>query len=245
MFLYWPRSFGGRVIKFFNKEVYGGICRKINRYRLRKFRGAHAGRRCVVVGNGPSIGEMNLSKLKGEVTIGCNRIYLTSAVVPKYYCIEDALLLRQISGDLKDWEADETVKFVPADLSGCLRGVKDVYPINFVAEDFEGRGPNFSEDFSRVCYWGSTVSYVMLQLAYYLGCNPIYLIGMDGVRGGKPKHFYKKDDVEENNARYELSDAAFIEAREFLASEGVKVFDATRDPVRSFFERVDYEEVFV
>ena len=39
--------------------------------------------------------------------------------------------------------------------------------------------PKFSFDLRRVAYWGGTVSFFNLQLAAYLGCNPIVLIGFD------------------------------------------------------------------
>ena len=218
--------------------------RKYSSSKLKQFRNIHKGQRCFIMGNGPSLNTIDISKLKNEVTIGCNRIYLFNKVTPKYYCLEDELLFKQISKDLETWDAKEIIKFIPKDLAFEARKIENVCLINFVYQDYVGGSPNFSEDLSKICYWGSTVSYMMLQIAYYLGCNPIYLIGMDGVRPNRQKHFYPKDDVRENPAKYELSDAALIKAREFFDNKRIKIYNATKDPARNFFEQIDYEEIF-
>ena len=44
--------------------------------RIREFRDAYKGRRCFIIGNGPSLRRMDLSPLRDEVTFGLNRIYL-------------------------------------------------------------------------------------------------------------------------------------------------------------------------
>ena len=36
----------------------------------------HRGERCFIIGNGPSLRKMDVSKLQGEYTFGMNRIYL-------------------------------------------------------------------------------------------------------------------------------------------------------------------------
>ena len=43
---------------------------------LRSLKDAHRGKRCFIIGNGPSLKGMDLSPLRGEVTFGLNRIYL-------------------------------------------------------------------------------------------------------------------------------------------------------------------------
>lgn len=39
--------------------------------------------------------------------------------------------------------------------------------------------PGFSQDLASAVYLGSTITYINMQLAYFLGCNPVYLIGVD------------------------------------------------------------------
>ncbi len=42
--------------------------------RLAELRDKHRGKRCFIVGNGPSLKQTDLSKLEGEYTLGQNRI---------------------------------------------------------------------------------------------------------------------------------------------------------------------------
>ncbi|HQL39176.1 MAG TPA: hypothetical protein PKV95_06830, partial [Anaerolineaceae bacterium] len=44
--------------------------------RLAACRNQHAGKRCFIIGNGPSLRQTDLAKLRGEMTFGLNRIYL-------------------------------------------------------------------------------------------------------------------------------------------------------------------------
>src|SRR3989337_1536843 len=44
--------------------------------RLMSLRNRYRGERCFIIGNGPSLGRMDLSPLRSEKTFGANRIYL-------------------------------------------------------------------------------------------------------------------------------------------------------------------------
>ena len=49
---------------------------KHNQASLLRFRNIHAGERCVIMGNGPSLKTMDYGLLRDEITFGLNRIYL-------------------------------------------------------------------------------------------------------------------------------------------------------------------------
>jgi len=58
--------------------------------RLSTFGGVHKGKRCFVLGNGPSLKQTDLSRLNGEFTICTNRIYLMLdqlGFTPSYYVV--------------------------------------------------------------------------------------------------------------------------------------------------------------
>ena len=44
--------------------------------RLAALKDIHQGERCFIIGNGPSLRQTDMSKLRGEFTLGMNRIYL-------------------------------------------------------------------------------------------------------------------------------------------------------------------------
>jgi hypothetical protein len=48
-------------------------------HKLNSIRDTHTGERCFIIGNGPSLKNTDLGKLKNEFTIGMNRFYLAFA----------------------------------------------------------------------------------------------------------------------------------------------------------------------
>jgi hypothetical protein len=220
----------------------------------------YAGRRCVVMGNGPSLLKCDLSLLKSEITIGSNAQYLawdTMGFVPTFLTVEDRLVAEDRADELS--ALPQPTKIFPRDLLYCLKGSRNTIFINFV-RDYRPF-PQFTSDFQRVVYWGGTVTMLNLQLAYYLGCSEIYLIGFD-------HHYQVPKDVEDhvitskgddvnhihadyfgkgyrwhdpNLARMEQSYAA---ARRFLDAKGIQVRNATVGGQLEVFDRIDYSSLF-
>ena len=232
-----------------------------NKKMLAELEGKFTGRRCFVMGNGPSLLKCNLSLLRDELTIGSNAQYLiwdTIGFVPTYLTVEDRLVAEDRAVELCN--LNQPVKVFPRDLSYCLGESKNTVFINFV-RDYKPF-PRFTSEFAKIVYWGGTVSMLNLQLAYYLGCNEIYLIGFDhhyqvpntmkdhvitsqadDVNHVHPSYFgkgYRWHDP--NLARMEQS---YAEARRFLNASGVIVKNATVGGQLEVFDRVDYDQLFM
>jgi hypothetical protein len=146
---------------------------------LEALKGRYTGRRCFVMGNGPSLLKCDLSRLASEITIVSNAHYLIwdqLEYVPTFLAVEDELVAEDRAEDLK--ALDGITKVFPYDLRPLL-GPSDgsTLFVNFLRryQPF----PQFSDDLRRRAYWGGTVSFLMLQIASFLGCDPIILIGFD------------------------------------------------------------------
>lgn len=134
---------------------------------IESFKDIHKGRRCFLLGSGPSIASMDLSALRNEITFSCNRGYLLFSQLgfpTNYWVLEDAL---------DNEQCDFSV------FSG---------PVKFVANDLPFKGEHVVTPFNRSCVefkkeppfgFGGTVMYLMLQLAAYMGCETAYLLGND------------------------------------------------------------------
>ena len=57
-------------------EAMTNLVRRDSNAKLRSYKNKFAGERCFVVGNGPSLNNMDMSKLSDEYTFGMNRIFL-------------------------------------------------------------------------------------------------------------------------------------------------------------------------
>lgn len=241
--------------------------------RLALMRRKHQDRRCFIIANGPSLQQLDMMKLRREVTLGCNGIYQafpewgfhTSYLV--FEDIEQLELRRHDVGKVRG----------PVKLAAIYNGYafkSDQRTLFFNAPRMRGQlyyweelYPQFSTDFAAIVHLGSTVTYIMLQLAYHLGCNPVYLVGLDHDYGELPALFPpgKITVTEENidqirglhfsNTYYQVGDqigvpdvarqeAAYARAREAFEADGRQVFNASAHTALDVFERCDFEGLF-
>ena len=178
-------SFSFKDMKFVKKLGYGSI--------LEEYRNKYKGEECFLIGNGPSIKKMDLSFLKNKITFGSNGIYKIfndlgfSTTFTFFEDREQTYLRRKDINALKD-----TVKLVALTNSYCIK--RDDFTI-FFNERFPQNDKNrpfkvkFSPEFSSVAFLGGTVSFVMLQWAYFLGFSKVYVLGLDHNYGELPKLF--------------------------------------------------------
>ncbi len=245
--------------------------------RLRGLKDAYRGQRCFIMGNGPSLNQMDLSLLRGEHVWGSNRCYLLFDRVdwrPDFYVAVD----KRVVPDNRD-----QINQLPAELPGT----KFFFPLVFRTQGVLKSAPTvywfdekslrvdmdhlpegtFTRDASRQVYGVFSVTVAALQLAVYLGFNPIYLIGCDTsyvkmptvqVEDGNPERLVSTQDNDPNHfdGRYfgqgkkwhEPHVARMIfhyhEARQICDSLGVQVFNATVGGNLEEFPRVNYPDLF-
>ena len=147
------------------------------------YRDKHAGEVCVVLGNGPSIRNYDLSDpfFKENVTLGSNAI--GKVFKPTYYFFSDPQVLSLFSQYLLSC-AHHSVFFVGSWLIPKLRGeiVRELAPIQPVHYSFaDHAGPPDGKIFH-----GRTAGCILVHMAYLMGFKYVFLLGMDGYsnRGG-------------------------------------------------------------
>jgi Protein of unknown function DUF115 len=164
---------------------------------LRGFADKYRGHRCFVMGNGPSLNEMDLSKLDREMVFACNGAFLLFNRIdwrPAFYTCVDTRVLRDRAADIKAMldSHPEMIAFFPAriqlhDGSGREFDTRTIIPpaknrhyFNEVSSSLKNPpGSMFSLDANDRVVQPYTVAITMLQLAAYMGFDPIYLIGCD------------------------------------------------------------------
>lgn len=143
---------------------------------LDEFANRHKGQRCFVVGNGPSLNNIDMRALKNEITLGSNRCYLGYddwGYRFTYWCFSDELQIERYSQEYEDNIPDETVKFVPFRYLPLLH-MPHACPLYYTDTE---RADFFTS--SNGIEPGHSVTYSLIQLAIIMGCNPIILIGAD------------------------------------------------------------------
>lgn len=147
-------------------------------FLLDDFTGRHAGQRCFVVGNGPSLNQLDMARLRGEITLGANRCFLGYpdwGFAFTYWGVYDPLQIEEYAAEYEAGVPEETVKFFPFHYLPWMQ-VENACPVNIQWPRAAYR--QFSDAPDQV-YRGYSVLYMLLQVAAVMGCNPIILIGLD------------------------------------------------------------------
>jgi hypothetical protein len=224
--------------------------------KLAAYKNIHAGERCFIIGNGPSLNRTDLSRLEGEHTFGMNRIYLLFPELgfqTSFFVSINSLVIEQCSEDIQRLDMPKFLtwrgrKWISRDSDSI-----------FIDTDYTPPS-TFSKDVSGRIFEGSTVTYVALQLAYHMGFEEVILVGVDHhftstgrpnetviSDGGDPNHF--SSDYFGKGFRWQLPDLAASEAAYRLAEEaydraGRRVLDATVGGELTIFPKVQFETLF-
>jgi hypothetical protein len=216
----------------------------------------HKGERCFIIGNGPSLKQMDLCHLRDQATFGLNRIYLLFpelGFTTTYLVSVNDLVLEQCAPEMRRLKIP---KFVSWRSRGWFRSDPQA---NFLDTDFTGP-ENFTGDMLGRVFEGFTVTFVALQLAFFMGFHEVVLIGVDHnfttqgtpnatvvSAGDDPNHFapgyfgkgfrWQLPDLEGSERAYRLACKTYTDADR-------RIVDATLGGKLTIFPKVDYNRLF-
>jgi len=224
--------------------------------RLRAFHNLHLGQRCFILGNGPSLRQTDLRLLRKEFTFGLNRVYLLFSELgftTTYLVAINSLVIRQCAHEIASLD-------IPHFVTWNLRKLfeKDTHAL-FVDTRFTDAN-GFSPDPTRRVFEGYTVTYVALQLAYFMGFSQVILVGVDHnfKTKGTPNRVVVSEGEDPNHFstayfgkgfRWQLpdldnSERAYLLARQVYEKSGRSIVDATVGGKLNVFQKVDYLSLF-
>lgn len=232
-----PRAFGYKDSRFL---------------QLLNLKGKYQGKRCFIVCTGPSLTIEDLELLKDEYVFGMNSTAMIldkTTWRPDFYGIQDGAVYERI----KDVVArpDNGLIFAPYSFRKkygtpsnwnyfqCC-GAYHLYEAYQLNKYFS----KFSKDSYVRVYDGFSISYSLLQIAYYMGFEEIYLLGADCSYSGDKKHFVEHGNLPNNLniATFRLT-ASYQCAQAFAQINNLKIFNATRGGMLEVFPRVRLEDV--
>lgn len=231
---------------------------------LKNIKDKYKGQRCFILGNGPSLSPDDLDLLKGEITFASNRIY-------KIF-------------EKTDWRPtffgmlDESV----AELDGVIDGINSfecekkfaLQEGYYVFKRFKGdtcflhgwyerkylEKPGFSNELTEGIYCIATITYMLIQIARYMGFDEIYLLGLDNryaysrlrngtiVRNEGVANYFGDQGIEMPDPKnavdtWEL-DIAYEYAEKYSRENGFRIYNATRGGFLEVFEKVNLDDLF-
>jgi hypothetical protein len=172
---------------YYNKLYYSkyGSILKEHTEKIKKYKDLHKDKRCFIIGTGPSIKNVNFSLIKNEILIGTNTLYRgieNFKIKPQYWGCVDSIVLDAhyksmfnlktklfLAGSAgRKYLSTYQDKPANADIM-VLKNLSDIIIWNKMGKDIT----------HGVYGGGNVISDVCLHIAYYMGCNPIYLLGVD------------------------------------------------------------------
>ena len=227
--------------------------------RLAALKDIHSGKRAFIIGNGPSLKQTDLNKLRDRFTFGMNRIYLMFpelGFTTTYLCVVNDLVIEQTASDLVALDLPKFIawrsrRHFPAQL-----------PIaqlpTFLYTTYTS--PRFSLDVRGRVWEGATVTNVALQLAFHMGFQQVILIGVDHTyttagkpnatvtsQGDDPNHFspaYFGKGFRWQLPDLDTSEVGYAMVRDAYRRAGREVLDATVGGKLTVFPKVDYNSLF-
>jgi len=210
------------------------------------FESKHKGETGLIIGNGPSLKNVPLSFLNKYISFGTNRIYLLDGFEPSYYVSVNPLVIEQSIDKIKELKC---YKFLP---KTYCSNFENILPLESCAMHC------FSMNPAAYIYEGYTVTYVCMQIAYYMGFDNILLVGVDHrfVFDGNPNqevigkgddqnHFhldYFGEGVRWNNPDLERSEEAYRMAKEVFERDQRRIINLTENSALDIFEKGKIEE---
>ena len=253
--------------RFIKANRYPITKKKILDHQIAEMKDIHKGESCFIIGNGPSLTAEDLNSIAdtGMASFAANSIYKMFDKTkwrPTYLVFQDQEVINGLVDKFQEMSKYCEKLFVRRDVykqisPELLNSTKVILP-RLVMHIRKDKYYNFSDNLRKYAYDGCTVTYLMIQIAYYMGFNKIYLIGVDH---NYPITFDENDNVVVDNsvkmhcfedsknivlnpARILETTFAYRSARRFLDAHEVKIYNATRGGKLEEFERVNVDSIF-
>jgi Protein of unknown function DUF115 len=219
--------------------------------RLKNLRDRHVGERCFIVGTGPSLRLIDLSKLRHEFVFTVNKGYLLREQLGKWpegYLMSDPQAFEDYGHEVPFDELplvflETSIASLPRNAEKCC-----VFQVWEHPRIYDG----FCEtDITKPLYGAHTSVLICAQIGAYMGFKTMYFLGVDLSFGNNENHFYQSS-LRENarSGRHSLVHApsmllGFKVAREILERRrGVKMINAGVGGQLTVLPRVRFDEIF-
>lgn len=243
--------------------------------RNAELKNKHAGARCFILATGPSIKQQDLKPLKNEICISVSNFFVHldyATIKPKYHCV--APYHQPITeAAWQDWlrniaagTGDATMCFGMSDKDrNSCNGIfcqRQVHYLKFATSMEMLFDKGNGVDLTVPAVPPQSVTIMAIQVALYLGCNPIYLLGFDhdySLHIGQSRHFYQESehalcrsglsewqgvDMRQHFAASLLLWTQYSHVRSYATRCGLGIFNATRGGLLDVFPRIRFESLF-
>ncbi|MFA7083381.1 MAG: glycosyltransferase [Arcobacteraceae bacterium] len=196
-------------------------------------------KRCIIVGLGPSLDSLDSSILENEYTF-CFSNFFTKLdkFTPTFYVGDESKILKNNAPMIDS--LDIPYKLISSMHCHYLQKQDSIYHFNENLDyerilSPEYQKTNFSFEADKYLYKAATAAHLCMQLAYYLGFETVYLIGID-LLYDKPALTVNRDTTKEGVAKI-LEDFDYVKT--IFENDGRKIYNLSSQSALKMFETVD------
>jgi len=207
--------------------------------RIRALKDTKLGQTAYILGNGPSLNDLDIDKLMALESFWCNHAYKMEEnghrFHPKYYFLYDAAGILMHPQEILNIEAG--IKFLSPEASRAFEIMKPEACENIITfqvaheHAIHESEENFSLDPSLTLFWSSSILIVAIQFAFYMGYSKVFIGGID-LDYSKP-YFYNSYNQHKSSAialATEQSKLAFPIIRKIFEKHGRTLAKITESP---------------
>ena len=226
---------------------------------LKHYKNSFSGKRCFIVCTGPSLTLEDLHLIKDEISFSMNSIvnkFKETDFRPSFYLIQDGEVEKRIRNQILACKPNNMFvglsnAYGIANYVISKKTYKKIYgDCGFFTVDtlsvvydlwYNKKKLNFriSQNPIKKVFDGTTITYSILQLAFFMGFKTVCLLGADGTIG---IHF--DDNKDNKNAPTALTQImAYEKAKQYAEQHGISIYNCTRGGKLEVFERKSLEEV--
>lgn len=241
---------------------------RMNRERAMALKGRHDGKRAWIVANGPSISKMDLAPLRSEVVFAVNstfRLYEQLGYEFPYTCFSDRIRWQECGEacieasphstffycDNKEYPTPHSV--ISSSYSDRVILLNRYYIMpHFLQKYIFIRNRcgystfkcfyrnSVSFDITKGVCLGNSVIFMAMQVAAYMGCRQIILLGVDMDYSGDEKHFHGQK-IFTPPMEYERDAKPWFKLfRHQFETRGIHLLNGTIGGKVDVLQRVDY-----
>lgn len=215
----------------------------------------YKGKRCFILGNGPSIKNLNIDLIKGETTFVVNGFYkspIYDRIKPTFHCIYDKYIFDECRDDMQRIISENkygTSFIFSRRAIGKLSDDKNCY---YVYSNILPTTHNARYDLTKNANtWLNVIPFVIM-CAIYMGFTEIILLGCDFslFASRKQSHFYDQGaSIDRQESLYQdLQGHAIVccqhsYLKKYCDSHGIKIINATPGSLLDVYPQIELERL--
>lgn len=219
-----------------------------SRQKLKACKDKYVGEKAVILCNGPSLLKSDLSLLDGVFTFGLNKINLLfdkSSFRPSCIVAVNSFVIEQ---NAEFYNQTDIPLFLSSDGTKLIKNPDNITFLHSSTQN------EFAQDCSVSIFYGHTVTFVAMQLAFHMGFTNVALIGCDhnfAVKGsanmtvtsGEKDESHFDPNYFAGGVKWQLPDLFQSEnnytlARDIYEAQGRNLFNSTDGGLLEIFSRI-------